>query len=294
MEMSKLLNYEKPVFIAELCCNHMGSIDLAKLMIDLAIEAGVDIVKFQKRDIASWEKRKPNVYNSPHPNLENSFGSTYKEHRKFLEFSFVEHKKLKEYCDLKGIGYSASVWDIKSAKQICSLKPHMIKIASPCNCNYEMLEWICDNYEGEIHLSLGMTSKEDIDKIVNFFIKKKRNKDLILYSCTSGYPVKYEDMCILEIKYLTKKYANKIKGIGFSGHHIGTAIDISAYTLGVNVIERHFTIDKSLKGTDQKVALTKSEYAKLIEDILAVSKSLTYKSKDILDVEINNREKLKW
>ncbi len=286
--------YKKPLFVAEICCNHMGSIDLAKVMIDLAKESGANIVKFQKRDIESWEKRKPLVYNSPHKDIKNAFSDTYKEHRKFLEFSFEEHKELKKYCDLKGVEYSASVWDLISAKQICSLKPKIIKIASPCNCNFEMMEWICNNYMGEIHLSLGMTSKKDIDNIVNFFVNKKRNKDLVLYTCTSGYPVKYEDMCILEITYLIEKYGSVIKDIGFSGHHIGTAIDIAAYTLGANIIERHFTIDKSLKGTDQKVALTKEEFKDLINNINNVRKSLTYKSKDILDVEIENKEKLKW
>lgn len=288
------MKYKDPLFVAEICCNHMGSVEVAKIMIDLAIKTGVNIVKFQKRDIATWEKRKPLIYNAPHKNSENAFGKTYKEHRQFLEFSFEQHQELKKYCDEKGIEYSASVWDLISAKQICSLKPRLIKIASPCNCNYEMLAWICDNYNGEIHLSLGMTSHKEIEKLVDFFKKKGRNKDLILYTCTSGYPVKYEDMCLLEISYLLKKYNGIIKGIGFSGHHIGTSIDIAAYTLGANIIERHFSLDKSLKGTDQKVALTKDEFSKLIIDINNVKKSLTFKNKDILDVEIENKEKLKW
>lgn len=286
--------YKKPIFVAELCCNHMGSVEIAKIMIDLAKEAGADIVKFQKRDIKTWTLRKPEIYNAPHINLENSFGATYKQHREILEFTFAQHKELKKYCDKSNIEYSASVWDVKSAKQICSLKPRIIKVASPCNCNYQMLKWLCNNYNGEIHLSLGMTSKKETENIVEFFIKNKREKDLYLYICTSGYPVKYEDMCILEIKNLIEKYGKVIKGIGFSGHHIGTIVDISAYTLGANIIERHFTIDKNLKGTDQKVALTKEEFQKLISDIEIIRKTLTYKKKDILDVEINNKEKLKW
>lgn len=289
-----MMTYKKPVFIAELCCNHMGSVDLAKVMIDLAKQAGADIVKFQKRDIDAWVNRKPNIYNRPHPNENNAFGKTYKDHRQFLEFTFDEHKELKEYCDLKKIKYSASVWDMKSVQEICSLNPSMIKVASACNSNYEILEWLCKNYKGEIHVSLGMTSRDDIKRIVDFFIKHKREKDLYLYSCTSGYPVEYKDMCILEIKYLIENYGNIIKGIGFSGHHIGTVIDIAAYTLGANIIERHFTIDKQLKGTDQKVALTKEEYETLIKDIMIVKETLTYKNKDILDVEISNKEKLKW
>lgn len=289
-----MLKFDKPIFIAELCCNHMGSIDIAKMMIDLASEAGADVVKFQKRNINEWTKRKPDVYNNKHPNPNNSFGNTYKEHREALEFSFDEHKKLKDYCDKKNVKYSASVWDIKSAKEICSLNPFMIKVASSCNSNFDLLKWICKNYFGEIHLSLGMTSHEDIEKIVNLFINNKRNEDLVLYACTSGYPVELEDMCILEINYLIEKYGNLVKKIGFSGHHIGTTIDIAAFILGANVIERHFTIDKSLKGTDQKFALTKNEFVKLVDDINDVYKTLKYKDKAILDVEIKNKEKLKW
>lgn len=287
-------NYNKPLFIAELCCNHMGSVEVAKVMIDLAVDSGADIVKFQKRDNECWAKRKPNIYNFPHPVEQDSFGKTYKAHREFLEFTFLEHKELKKYCDEKKIKYSASVWDLKSAKQICSLEPYMIKIASPCNNNFNMLEWICKNYKGEIHVSLGMTTRTEIAKIVDFFKKNNREKDLYLYSCTSGYPVNYCDMCILEIKYLREKYGNIVKGIGFSGHHIGTTIDIAAYTLGASIIERHFTLDKSLKGTDQKVALTHLEFKQLVSDISNVFETLKYKENDILDVEINNLEKLKW
>lgn len=289
-----MLKFNKPIFIAELCCNHMGSLDIAKVMIDLASEAGADVVKFQKRDIEEWTNRKPNVYNNKHPNPSNSFGNTYKEHREALEFSFDEHKILKDYCDKKNVEYSASVWDIKSAKEICSLNPFMIKVASPCNSNFELLEWLCNNYFGEIHLSLGMTSHDEIERIVNLFVDNKRNEDLVLYACTSGYPVEFEDMCILEIHYLLEKYGSIVKKIGFSGHHIGTTIDVAAYTLGASVIERHFTIDKDLKGTDQKVALTKNEFAKLVNDVNDVYKALKYKDKDILDVEIKNKEKLKW
>lgn len=287
--------YKKPIFIAEICCNHMGSLDVAKVMINLAKQSGVDYVKFQKRDINAWAKHKPEIYNLPHSDLSNSFGETYKAHREFLEFSFEEHKILKQYCDRIGVKYTASVWDITSAKEICSLKPKIIKVASPCNMNFELLDWLCTNYFGEIHLSLGMTKRDEIKKIVDFFIEHNRVNDLVLYSCTSGYPVKYTDMCILELKYLNDTYGNIIKGLGFSGHHIGTSIDIAAYTLGVSVIERHFSLDKDLKGTDQKVALTKEEFKKLIQNIDDVRKSLKYKpDNDILSVEIKNRGKLKW
>lgn len=241
---------EKVKIIAELCCNHMGSIDLAKKIIIAAKKNGADIVKFQKRDIDEWVQRKPEVYLKPHKNSENSFGKTYEEHRRFLEFNFDQHKELKEFCDELGVSYSSSVWDIKSAKEIISLNPPIIKIAAACNQKYELLDYLCSNYYGEIHVSLGMTLYDEIDEIVNFFEKKGRNKDVVLYACTSGYPVKPSEVCLLEISRLISKYENRVKAIGFSGHHSGTILDVVAYTLGAKFIERHFTLDRTFKGTD--------------------------------------------
>lgn len=288
------MNYEKPFIVAEICCNHMGSVKIAKKMIKKAKDAGADAVKFQKRSIEIWSERKKEVYEKSHPDKKNSFGKTYKEHREYLELTFEEHKDIKEYCDKLNIQYSASVWDIESAKEICSLNPKFIKISSACNQNYDLLKWICNNYYGDIHLSLGMTSKKEIDDIISFFKTEKRNKDLYLYICTSGYPVMYEDMCLLEISNLHDRYSSIVKGVAFSGHHIGTAIDIAAYTLGASIIERHFTLNKNMKGTDQKVSLTDKELTKLIKDLNDTRMSLKFKSKDILDIEISNKVKLKW
>lgn len=281
--------------IAEMCCNHCGNIELAKKMIyEAKVNCNVDIVKFQKRNIDIWAKKKPDVYNSEHPNPSNSFGKTYREHREFLELSFEQHKELKQYCDELGVDYSASVWDIPSAEEITSLNPKLIKIASACNNYFELLEWICKNFKGEIHLSLGMTTREEIDEIVNYFIKNNRNKDLVLYCCTSGYPVKPEEVCLLEITRLKNEYGDKVKEIGFSGHHFGTILDIGACSLGATVIERHFSMDKKMKGTDQIASLETKEMAKLVDDIDEITKALRFKEQEILDIEKNNKEKLKW
>lgn len=156
-----------------------------------------------------------------------------------------------DYCNEIGIEYSTSVWDLTSAKEITELNPKMIKIPSACNNNYEMLQYLCDNYSGEIHVSTGMTSKEECEEMIQFFEKNKRNQDVVLYVCTSGYPVPAEDVCLLEINNFKEKYGNRVKEIGFSGHHKGIAIDIAAYTLGATVIERHYTLDRTWKGTDR-------------------------------------------
>ena len=284
----------KPKIIAEIGCNHKGNIEIAKELIMTArFFCKVDAVKFQKRDNEYWASIKPEQYNSPHPNPINSYGDTYLAHRKALEFTKQEHKILMDFCNEVGIEYSTSVWDLQSAIEIIDLNPKMLKIPSACNNNFEMLEYICDNYNGEIHVSTGMTTKTEIEDIVTFFEKKKRNKDLIIYNCTSGYPVPFKDVCLLEIIGFKEKYSERIKGIGFSGHHLGIAIDIAAYTLGATYIERHYTLDRTWKGTDHAASLEPDGLRKLVRNLNVTYEALRYKKQDILPIEQIQRDKLK-
>lgn len=287
-----MINYKKPFVIAEIGCNHKGEMEVAKELIKIAkIFCNVDAVKFQKR--YNKELLTEEQYNTPHPNPANSYGDTYGSHREYLEFDLTQHGELKSYCEEIGIVYSTSVWDTTSAKEITSLQPEFIKIPSACNNNYEMLGWLCDHYSGEIHISTGMTTKDETDTLVNYFIEKGRNKDLVLYNCTSGYPVPFEDVCLLDINLLSQKYGDKVKHIGFSGHHLGIAVDIAAYTLGATIIERHYTIDRTWKGTDHAASLEPMGLRKLTRDLNAVTSALAYKQSDILPIEQVQREKLK-
>ncbi|HEX8562903.1 MAG TPA: N-acetylneuraminate synthase family protein [Flavobacterium sp.] len=284
--------YKKPFLIAEIGCNHKGEMELAKELIKVAkIFCDADAVKFQKRN--NRELLTEEQYNAPHPNPYNSYGDTYGEHREFLEFDLEQNKELKRYCEELGIVYSTSVWDLTSAKEIASIEPEFIKIPSACNNNYDMLDWLCQNYKGEIHISTGMTTKNETEDLVNFFVDRGRNMDLVLYNCTSGYPVPFEDVCLLDILILQEKYAHKVKSIGFSGHHLGIAVDVAAFTLGANIIERHYTLDRTWKGTDHAASLEPMGMRKLSRDLKAVHQALTYKQKDILDIEMVQREKLK-
>jgi len=285
--------YKNPIIIAEVGCNHKGDFNIAKEFIEMAaVFCKVDIVKFQKRN--PKELLTEEQYNAPHPNPHNSYGDTYGEHREFLEFNLEQHRELKKYSEKFGLIYSSSVWDMTSAKEIASLNPKMIKIPSAMNTNFKMLEWLYNNYNGEIHISTGMSTKKEIDDIVNFAIEKKRNKDIVLYNCTSGYPVPAQDVCLLEISYLKEKYGDLIKNIGFSGHHNGISLDIAAYTLGANVIERHFTLNRTWKGTDHAASLEPDGLRRLTRDIRKTQKALTYKSKEILEIEKPQRKKLKY
>lgn len=287
------MNYKKPYVIAEAGCNHMGQMEIAHDLINTAASfCKVDAIKFQKR--CPKELLTEEQYNAPHPNPVNSYGNTYGEHREFLEFTVAQHAQLKEWCEQAGITYSTSVWDMTSAKEIASLNPKFIKIPSACNNHFEMLQWLCDNYKGEIQLSLGMTTHEEEEQIVQLFEKNGRNKDLVLYNCTSGYPVPFKDICLLEITRMREKFESRVKAIGFSGHHLGIAADIAAYTLGATYIERHYTLDRTWKGTDHAASLEPDGLRKLKRNLMQVCDALTYKSEEILPIEQVQRDKLKY
>lgn len=287
------MDYEQPYVVAEIGCNHQGSMETAKEMIrTAAVYCKADCVKFQKR--CNHELLTLEQYNAPHPNPANAYGKTYGEHREFLEFTLEQHRELKEYCGQMDITYSTSVWDLTSAKEIAGLNPEFIKIPSACNNHYQMLEWLCGNYGGEIHVSLGMTTQAEEEKLIRLFEEHERMKDLTVYACVSGYPVPFEDVCLSEIERIRKAYGDSVRRIGFSGHHLGIAVDIAAYTLGASVIERHYTLNRTWKGTDQAASLEPEGVRKLKRDLLAAYAALHCRNKEILDVEMAQREKLKY
>lgn len=286
------LDMNAPKIIAEIGCNHKGDMQIAREMImTAATYCKADVVKFQKR--CNRELLTPEEYNAPHPNPANSYGATYGEHREFLEFTLEQHRQLQAWCQEFGIEYSTSVWDVTSAKEITTLQPQLIKVPSACNLNKPLLTYLCDEFGGEIHLSFGMTTRAEEEQIVRFFEEKGRNKDLVIYDCTSGYPVPFEDICLLELTRLRELYADRVKAIGFSGHHLGIAVDSAAVALGAEWIERHFTLDRTWKGTDHAASLEPDGVRKLARDCRAVAKALTYKKNDILDIEMVQRNKLK-
>lgn len=288
----RIIKYEKPKVISEIGCNHMGKIEIAKDLIKLSKDAGASVAKFQKRNnkLLLTEAQ----YNSPHPNPYNSYGETYGAHREYLEFSIEQHKDLKKYAESIGIDWATSVWDTISATEVISLNPILIKVPSACNNNFKMLKILRDNYKGEVHISFGMTTQKEEEKVIDFFEETNQaNSRLVIYSCTSGYPVPFNDLCLLEINRLYDKFENRVKEIGFSGHHLGIAADIAAYTLGSKWIERHFTKDRTWKGTDHAASLEFSGLQKLVRDLDNTFKALNYKDKQILDIESVQREKLK-
>ena len=287
-----MIKYKKPIIVAEIGCNHMGQLDIAYELIDLEKNSGADFAKFQKRN--NKELLSKNEYESPHPNPINSYGSTYGEHREKLEFSIDTHHKLKKYCEDKGIGYSVSVWDLKSAEEVVKLNPEYIKIPSAMNNHHKLLEYLINNYDGQIHISTGMTYKKELESLKRLFKSKNKLKSLVIYSCTSGYPVEANEVCLMELLKLQKIFKDEIFDYAFSGHHKGIAIDISAYTLGATWIERHFTKDRTWKGTDHAASLEAPGMSKLSRNLNTVYDALKFKTQEILDIEKPQRNKLKF
>ena len=278
--------------IAEVGCNHKGDMDIAREMIMIAATVcKADVVKFQKR--TPRELLTEAEYNAPHPNAYFAYGPTYGAHREALEFSLNQHKLLKGWCEQFGAEYSTSVWDVTSAKEMISLKPRFLKIPSACNLNLPLLTILADEFDGQIHLSLGMTTQEEEERIVAFFEDKGRVSDLVLFSCTSGYPVAFEEITLLEIRRIRERWGETVGGIGFSGHHLGIAADIAAVTLGAEWVERHFTLDRTWRGTDHAASLEPDGLRRLARDIRNVSKAMQYKASEILPVEDVQRKKLK-
>jgi sialic acid synthase len=283
---------EPPVLISEIGCNHKGDMDIALEMIAISAQfCKVDVAKFQKR--TNRELLSTKEYDTPHPNLSNSYGETYGSHREFLEFDVEQHRDLKAACEEWGLTYATSVWDQTSASEIASLEPALIKIPSAINTNTPVIEYLAKEYDGEIHISLGMTLNEERDTVLSVLDRHGRLGQTVLYHCISGYPVDEEDLCLLEIKSLVKDFGEDLLGIGFSGHHRGIAADIGALTLGASHFERHFTLDRTWKGTDHSASLEPDGMRRLARDLRNVSNALTYKTSEVTDIEIAQRNKLK-
>jgi sialic acid synthase len=283
---------EGPVLICEIGCNHKGDMATALEMIGVAAQfCKANVIKFQKR--SNRELLTLEEYDAPHPNPANSYGDTYGDHREYLEFDIEQHKTLKQACEEWGAVYSTSVWDLTSARQIAELAPAVLKIASATNTDFELLDYLCRAYDGEIHISLGMTLREEKEAIVEQLDRHGRLKDTVLFHCISGYPVDEEELYLLEITELKKWLDGRVKGIGFSGHHRGIAADVAALTLGATYFERHFTLDRTWKGTDHAASLEPDGFRRLARDLRNVKTALKPNPNEIAPIEKAQREKLK-
>lgn len=274
----------KPYLIAEIGINHNGSIDNAKKLIDLAKKYNFDAVKFQKRnpDISTPDDQKNLIRETPWGQL------TYLEYKKKIELSEDDYFQINNYCKIRKIDWFASAWDIDSQFFLRKFNLKYNKVASAMLTNIKLLEIIA-NERKPTFISTGMSSINDIAKCVNLF-KKKKCKFILLH-CVSTYPAPEEDLNLLTINYLKKKFRCEI---GYSGHESSVSPSILAYYLGASVIERHITLDRSMWGTDQAASLEEEGIRVLTGVILKTPKLLGKEIKKISRNESKLIRKFKY
>jgi sialic acid synthase len=264
----KLIGGEEPCFvIAECGQNHCGDMNIAMSLISEAKHTiNVDCVKFQKSDLNSKFNAKAlnRSYDSIH-----SWGSTYGEHKRHLEFTNEQFIKLKNYAQNEGIVFTASAMDKNSLEFLVQIDVPFIKIGSGDVNNYPLIE-MAANQNKPLIVSTGMHNLDVVKSVYDLILPL--NSRLCLMHCVSAYPTPFCDINLKVISDYQKRFPSAV--IGYSGHELGCEISIAAVTLGAKVLERHLTLDKTMKGTDHSASLEPKEFRLLINQIRNVELAL--------------------
>ena len=284
-DIEKIIEEHDVYFMAEIGQNHQGSLEIAKQMVDSLRGTGVAAIKTAKRDVdlCLTDKQKNMLYDNPH-----SFGKTYYEHRKALELSFADFRELKEYSEKAGFDFVSSFTDAPSLRFLIDIGVRYLKIASQRLIDTKLLREAA-KAKLPVFISTGMSSIEDVDLAVDIF------SGIVKYvlQCTSTYPCPENELHLNVIRTYAERYIGRIDGVGFSGHHTGIAPDIAAYMLGAKVIERHYTLDRAMKGTDQAASLEKRGVEYILKYIKQVRESLGGEEKEVLPSEQAGIDKLR-
>ena len=273
-----------PYIIAEIGNNHNGSLDTAKKLIQIAKDIGVDAVKFQVKDIESYFSKE--LLDAPYNN-ENSFGSTYREHKEALEFSESELQNIYNFASEKNIDCFSTPFDTESVEILERLNNPIYKISSFHVTDLNLIKRVCETQK-PIILSTGMSTMEEIDKAVELI--REYTKQFVLMQCTSCYPTEDADVNLNVIPTLREKYNCPV---GYSGHERGIAICTSAITLGACAIERHFTLDRTMKGPDHASSVEPIGMADIVSRSKKIFAAMGTSEKTVLDCELKNRKKFR-
>ena len=273
--------------IAEIGINHNGDMSIAKDLIDVAVDAKCDAVKFQKREIELVYSSE--LLDSPR---ESPWGTTQREQKEGLEFGKDEYVEIDEYCKSKNIDWFASAWDIESQKFLRQFNLKYNKIASAMIVDETLLKAVAE--EGKhTFISTGMSTLEEIDIAVNIF--KDTGCSFELMHCISTYPMKDVDANLNCIPMLRERYGCDV---GYSGHETGLAISYGAAAMGITSLERHITLDRSMYGSDQSASVEPAGLRQLVGAVRKIEQAMGDGQKKILDSEVpiavKLREHLGW
>lgn len=257
------------IIIAEAGVNHNGSMEMARQLIDAAAEAGVDYVKFQTFKADKLVTRAARQAEYQKRNIGDGADSQYEMLRK-LELSEEDHRELKDYCRQKGVRFLSTAFDLESVEFLHELCPGLWKIPSGEITNYPYLRKIA-GYNEEVVMSTGMSTDEDVENAL--LALRENGQDLekvTLLHCNTQYPTPMEDVNLLAMNSLRRF----VKRVGFSDHTRGIEVPIAAAALGADVVEKHFTLSRSLPGPDHKASLEPQELKAMVEAIRNVSEAL--------------------
>jgi len=273
--------------IAEIGINHNGDLDIAKELIDVAVNAGADAVKFQKRTLNLVYTQ--DFLNSPR---DSPWGTTQIEQKEGLELDLEDYKEIDQYCKEKDIEWFASAWDLESQIFLKQFDLKYNKIASAMIVYEDLLKDVASE-EKHTFISTGMSTENDITKAVNIF--RSNNCPFTLMHCISTYPMKDEDANLNVIKTLRDKYNCDV---GYSGHEVGLAVSYGAAALGITALERHITLDRAMYGSDQSASVEPPGFATLVGAVRKIDEAmgdgkLGYIKKE-LSIAENLRQHLNW
>jgi N-acetylneuraminate synthase len=269
--------------IAEIGINHNGDVEIAKKLIDVAISAGCDIVKFQKRTVDKIYSK--DTLETPR---ESPWGNTTRDQKLGLEFSFKEYSIIDKYCKRKKIDWFVSCWDIESQIQMRKFKTKFNKVASAMLIHDKLLNEIAKEKK-HTFISTGMSTIKQISNAVKIFRKHKCSFELM--HSHSAYPMKHNEANLLLIKTLKKKFNCNV---GYSGHEVGSYnVCLPAVILGATSIERHLTLDRTMYGSDQAASLEPEGIFRLVRDIRGIDKIMGDGKKRIWESEKPAMQKLR-
>jgi N-acetylneuraminate synthase len=273
-------NSQKCYVIAEIGINHNGKLDIAKKLIDVAVEAGANAIKFQKRNLKDLYRE--DALNDP--NIESQGFEILLQVLKEVEFNEKEYRQIVDYCNKKKITFLCTPWDKQSVDFLEKFNVSAYKVASADMTNFPLIRYIAKTGK-PIIISTGMSTMDEIKNTVDFL--KKENSSFILLHCNSTYPAPVEQLNLELIPTLKEKF--KVP-VGYSGHEQNIIPTLTATNMGACVVERHITLDKKMEGIDQSVSLNPDEFSKLIKYIRESEKAKGISHKKITRGEILQRE----
>ena len=279
---------ESTYIIGEIGINHNGDLGVVKKLIDIAVCAGFDAVKFQKRnpDKCVPDHQKQVMRQTPWGQM------PYIDYKRRVEFGRREYNAIDRYCMQKGIEWSASPWDVDSVDFLANYDLPWAKIASASITDSKLLNAVGDQFNDRcVIISTGMSTEKEIDNAIQNLGMRMSLSRIVILHCNSSYPAPVKD---LNLKYITKlKERWPECTIGYSGHEYGLGPTIASVALGAKIIERHITLDKGMWGTDQACSLEPHAMFKLVRGIRELELALGKGEKIVTEDELEKAKSLR-